>query len=217
MSATEPIEVIVRAGVLPIARGLSRDILLGAAGALRSAGIDVIEITLDSPDAFGTIRALRAHDGHLTVGAGTVRSDELARQAVEAGAQFLVTPGLDERVTVVGAQLKVPVILGALTPTEISVALDLGAELVKVFPAATLGPGYIQQVLAPLHDARLVPTGGITPSNAGEYIAGGAVAVGVGGALLGARASDTQWLAAQAHALIAAVQQGRRGGVARHA
>lgn len=203
--------------MLPIARGLSRGILLGAAGALRSAGIDVIEITLDSPDAFGTIGALRAHDGHLTVGAGTVRSDELARQAVEAGAQFLVTPHVDAKVAGAALRLNVPVILGALTPTEIIRARELGAELVKVFPAATLGPAYIQQILAPLHDVQLVPTGGITPSNAGQFIAAGAVAVGIGGALLGPRASDTQWLATQAQALMAAVQQGRRGGVVRHA
>jgi 2-dehydro-3-deoxyphosphogluconate aldolase/(4S)-4-hydroxy-2-oxoglutarate aldolase len=203
--------------VLPIARGLSRDVLLRAAGILRSAGIEVMEVTLNSPNAFGSIEALRKHDADLIVGAGTVLNAKAARQAIEAGAQFLVTPHMDATVADAARRSELPVILGALTPTEIITAQAHGAELVKVFPAGILGPEYLRQVLAPLPDARLVPTGGVTVDNAAQFIAAGAVAVGVGSTLLGSRAADAQWLTAQVQGFMTAVQQGRQGGVVRHA
>jgi len=212
-----PLEVIVRTGVLPIARGVPREVVLRAARILAGVGINVIEITVDSPDAFATIHALRRLDDSLMVGAGTIRTAILARQAAEAGAQFLVTPHVDAAVAAEAQALELPVILGALTPTEIMDARAKGAELVKVFPAAPLGAEYVRQILAPLREVPLVPTGGITPANALDFISAGAVAVGIGSALLGPRAADAQWLSAQAQALTGAVQQGRQSRASRHA
>lgn len=212
MSLPAPIERIVRAGILPIARRVPSSVLAAAAAVLRQGGVDVIEVTMDSADAVEAIRKLRSAKDALVVGAGTVRSREAARQAVEAGAQFLVTPHVDAAVAEEARRLEVPVILGAMTPTEISQAQALGSTLVKVFPAASLGPDYLRQVLAPLREVRLLPTGGITAANAAEFIRAGAAAVGVGSSLLGSRAADTRALADAVAALRRAVEEGRMGG-----
>ncbi len=210
MITTRPIEVIRAAGILPIARGLAQPVLLVSAEVLAAEGIAVIEVTLDSPDPYGTIAALRRRfEGRMTIGAGTVRSAEMAARAADAGAQFLVTPHVEPAVIDTGRQRGLPVIAGALTPTEIVQAHDRGSNMVKVFPAAPLGPEYIRLILSPLKDIPLVPTGGISAANAGAFIAAGAAAVGVGSSLLGSRAADRAWLAGQARALVEAVKGGR--------
>jgi 2-dehydro-3-deoxyphosphogluconate aldolase / (4S)-4-hydroxy-2-oxoglutarate aldolase len=164
-----------------------------------AAGIRVVEITLDSEDALGTIERLRARPG-LTVLAGTVRTPEDAEAAVAAGAEACVAPGLVPAMVERCRRLGVPAIPGALTPTEIEAALALGVELVKLFPGSLAGPGYVRDVLAPLAGLPLMVTGGVDSTNAGEFIAAGAVAVGVGSALTGA--AD---VGAEARRLVAAV------------
>jgi len=209
MITTRPIDTIRAVGILPIARGLTQAVLLPSAEVLIAEGIAIIEVTLDSPDPYETITALRRRFESMTVGAGTVRTAEMASRAGDAGAQFLVTPHVDSAVIDAARARRLPVIAGALTPTEIVQARERGSDMVKVFPAAPLGPEYIRLVLSPLKDIPLVPTGGIDAANAAAFIAAGAAAVGVGSSLLGARAADRPWLREQARALMAAVQEGR--------
>jgi len=209
MITASAIEVIRGCGILPISRGVELSTVLRSAEVLAAEGISVIEVTLDSPDAYGTIAALRRQYGRLAVGAGTVRTREMAVRAADAGAQFLVSPSLEPEVIETAALRGLPMIAGAMTPTEIVQAYTRGSVMVKVFPAGPLGPDYIRLLLSPLKDIPLVPTGGVTAANAGGFIAAGAAAVGIGSSLLGPRAQDRAWLQAEAKALVKAVQEGR--------
>lgn len=155
---------------------------------LLEAGVQCLEFTLTNPDAPRWIRRLLSEDkrfenGEACLGVGSVRNVEEAKLVLDAGAQFVVTPITSVKVIEECVHRKVPIASGALTPTEIATAWDAGANIVKVFPARVLGPGYIRDVLAPLPYIQLMPTGGIDASNAGEYLRAGAIAVGVGGQL----------------------------------
>ena len=161
--------------------------LLPVAEALHAGGVEVIEFTLTTPGALEQLRAARAHfGGAVVLGAGTVLDAGLAQQAIEAGAQFIVAPNFDPAVVRLchRHRYNVPVIPGALTPTEIAAAWTAGADFVKVFPASLGGPSYIREVRAPLPHVPLVPTGGVTAENFVEYLKAGAVAVGVGSSLV---------------------------------
>jgi 2-dehydro-3-deoxyphosphogluconate aldolase/(4S)-4-hydroxy-2-oxoglutarate aldolase len=153
--------------------------------ALREGGIRIVEITLDSEDAFDTIDRLR-DDEELLVLAGTVRTASEAEAAAAAGAAACVSPSVVPEVIERCATLGLPSIPGALTPSEIETAWRLGSAMVKLFPASLGGPGYVRDVLAPLGDIPLLVTGGIDTTNAGEYLRSGAAAVGVGSALVNA-------------------------------
>jgi 2-dehydro-3-deoxyphosphogluconate aldolase/(4S)-4-hydroxy-2-oxoglutarate aldolase len=152
---------------------------------LREGGIRIVEITLDSDGALETIERLR-HDDELTVLAGTVRTAAEAEAAAQAGAAACVSPAVVPAVIERCTALGVPSIPGALTPTEIEVAWQLGAAMVKLFPASLGGPAYVRDVLAPLGDVPLLVTGGVDTTNVAAYLKAGAAAVGVGSALLAA-------------------------------
>lgn len=206
----DPVAVVRRVGLLPIARGLGAADLLRAVKVLLTAGVPVLEVTMNTADAPGTIKQLHeSYEGQLVLGAGTVLNPEQAGQAVSAGASFLVTPHVDPEVAATARRLDVPLISGAMTPTEILESWRSGSALVKVFPAVTLGAEYLRQLRGPLPQIPLIPTGGITAANTAEFIAAGAVAVGVGGALLGTRAKDPEWLQEQVASFTAAVRRGR--------
>ncbi|MBY6414040.1 bifunctional 4-hydroxy-2-oxoglutarate aldolase/2-dehydro-3-deoxy-phosphogluconate aldolase [Rhodococcus sp. BP-252] len=148
------------------------------ADAVARGGIRAVELTFTTP---GVLQLLRdAADAGAVIGAGTVLTGEQARSAIDAGAQFLVTPGLRPEVAEVAATQNIPVMMGALTPTEVMNAIDLGAAAVKIFPARALGPAHFKDLLGPLPDARLVPSGGVNASNAAEFLKHGAVAVTAG-------------------------------------
>ncbi len=153
--------------------------------ALREGGIGVVEITLDSPDALETIRRLRDDPG-LVVLAGTVRTADEARAAAEAGAQACVGPALVPEVLETCREAGLPAVPGAMTPTEVETAWQLGAAMVKLFPAARLGPEYVRDLREPLADVPLLVTGGVDGANAAAFLRAGAAAVGVGSALTGA-------------------------------
>jgi len=153
--------------------------------ALREGGIVVVEITLDSDGALETIARLR-DDPQLVVLAGTVRTAQEAEGAAEAGAQACVGPALVPEVIDACRTLGVPAIPGVLTPTEVETAWRLGAPMVKLFPAARLGPEYVRDLRGPLPDVPLLVTGGVDASNAGVFLRAGAAAVGVGSALVAA-------------------------------
>lgn len=170
-----------------ILRADAPDRLLAVARALIEAGITSVEFALTTPGALEVIgeaaRSL-ASIGAL-IGAGTVLDAENARRVIAAGAKFVVTPALSPQVIGQCKREGVVVMAGALTPTEVVQAWELGSDLVKVFPAGVLGPAYIKALRAPLPHIPLVPTGGITPDNAADYLRAGAALVGVGGALTG--------------------------------
>ena len=148
------------------------------ANTLVQAGIRALELTFTTPGALDCLRAASATEAVL--GMGTVLTADQARAAIDAGAKFLVTPGVRADVAAVAADSAVPVIMGAFTPTEVLVALDLGAAAVKIFPAGALGPGYFKDLRGPFPDVALIPSGGVNASNAADFLARGAVAVSAG-------------------------------------
>lgn len=148
------------------------------------AGFTTVEITIDSKDATHSISsALEKFGAHLNIGAGTVCTMADLEKALEAGAQFIVTPILSEEVIRHAVSRKIPVFPGAYTPTEIFRATALGADMVKVFPATSLGTSYIKEIKAPLKNIRLLPTGGINLSNCTEFLDAGATGLGIGSQL----------------------------------
>ena len=149
------------------------------------AGLTTLEITMNSARATETISSLvHSFGGRLNVGAGTVCTLQDLDEALHAGAQFIVTPVLKKAVVKACVRQKVPVFPGAYTPTEIYKAWELGASMVKVFPAGQLGAGYIKEVLAPLNQLKLMPTGGINQENFTEYLKAGASGLGMGSHLI---------------------------------
>lgn len=154
--------------------------------ALLSGGINRLEFTLTNKDATEAIKTVRREFGsYIAVGAGTVLDANMARASIEAGAQFVVTPVLVPEVITICNEADMPIVCGAFTPTEIFSAWCLGADLVKVFPAGQLGPGYIKDVLAPLPGLKLVPTGGVNLETCGAFLSAGAYTVAVGSQLVG--------------------------------
>ena len=172
------------APVIGVIRGADDAQVMGAVAASVAAGMRVIEITLSRPEACDQIASLRKKYGNdLALGAGTVLDAEAAGRALDAGAEFIVTPALIPEVIDFCRGRRVPVIPGAMTPTEIFAAYRAGAELVKVFPASVLGPGFIKSMRGPFPQIRLLPTGGIRVEDAAAWFAAGAAAIGVGSEL----------------------------------
>lgn len=174
-----------------------------------ASGLTTVEITLNTPGADTIIRdALARYADHLNIGAGTVRALADLDVALQAGAQFIVTPTLNEAVIQHCVERNVPIFPGALTPTEIQRAWSLGATMVKVYPADFLGPDYIRDVKAPLDDVKLLPTGGIGLDNVAAYFRAGADGVGMGSQVFDKeliRAQDWTGLEAHFRAVVDAV------------
>ena len=153
------------------------------AGALIDAGVLFVEVTIDSPAAVPFLASAAKNFKGGLFGAGTVTVPELAEKAIRAGAQFLVTPNFNPEVIRVARSRQIPIFSGAMTPTEIFSAYEAGAEVIKVFPAATLGSAYFKELRGPFPDIPLMATGGINVDNAADFFAAGATALGVGGSL----------------------------------
>jgi 2-dehydro-3-deoxyphosphogluconate aldolase/(4S)-4-hydroxy-2-oxoglutarate aldolase len=183
---------IVQRRVMAIVRSASAAEAEEVADALLHAGLDVLEVSLTTPGALGAIERLCARHPSALVGAGTVLDAPSARSAVLAGARFLVAPSLSEEVIRIGHRYGAAVAPGCQTPTEIEAALSAGADLVKLFPAGQLGPGYVRAVRAALPQAPIMATGGVGADNAAEWLQAGAVALGVGGSLTRDAASAPQ-------------------------
>jgi 2-dehydro-3-deoxyphosphogluconate aldolase/(4S)-4-hydroxy-2-oxoglutarate aldolase len=198
---------IVDGRVIAIARGLDPGRLPAVLDALVAAGITAVEITMNSPAALASIEAVRARtDGSsLTVGAGTVLDPTVAKAAVAAGAAFLVAPNVDLPTIAWAVSCGVPILPGAMTPTEILAAWDAGVPAVKVFPAIVLGPAFVREIRGPMPHIPLVPTGGVTADTALAFLDAGAVAVGIGGWLTGA--GDPEAVSARARELRAAIDR----------
>lgn len=172
------LRTILEDRALAVVRAPSISDPVALAEALTRGGIRAVELTFTTPGVLDMIAAV-ARSGAM-VGAGTVLTVEQAQAAIDAGARFLVTPGLRPGVAEVAAARGVPVMMGALTPSEVMTAIDLGAAAVKIFPARAFGPVHFKDLLGPLPDAKLVPSGGVNASNAADFLAHGAVAVTAG-------------------------------------
>ena len=197
-------------GIIAILRGKTAAGMRGAVEALLAGGVSSMEVTMTTPGALELIREVStAFAGRVLMGVGSVLDPETCRMALLAGAEFVVTPVVNRDVIAMCNRYAKPIACGAFTPTEALAAHEAGADMVKIFPADTLGPGYIRNVLAPMPMLRLVPTGGVTPENAREYIKAGAVALGVGSSLVSARvleSGDWAGLEAAARQFVAAVE-----------
>jgi len=176
---------LLESGVIAVARLPAAAGLRAAARALAAGGVGAVEITLTTPGAIEAIGELASdRDLACVVGAGTVLDESAACEVIDAGARFVVSPTLTPAVIRVCRDRDIPCMPGAFTPTEIVEAWRAGAPLVKLFPAAAVGPGYLRDLLAPLPFLRLVPSGGVSLENVGDWIRAGAAAVSVGSALL---------------------------------
>ena len=153
------------------------------AGALIEAGVRFVEVTIDSPAAVPFLESAAKKLREGLFGAGTVTVPELAEKAIRAGAKFLVTPNFNPEVIHAARSHQIPIFSGAMTPTEIFAAYEAGAEVIKVFPAATLGSAYFRELRGPFPEIPLMATGGITVDNAPDFFAAGATALGVGSSL----------------------------------
>ncbi|HTH48283.1 MAG TPA: bifunctional 4-hydroxy-2-oxoglutarate aldolase/2-dehydro-3-deoxy-phosphogluconate aldolase [Candidatus Limnocylindria bacterium] len=173
------------AGLIAVIRAPSAGVVPTLGAALVAGGITSLEVTTSTPDFAEAIRATKLFLGETAlVGAGTILNAGDLRAALAGGAEFIVSPVLRPELVPPSHQAGCPILLGAYTPTEAQAACEAGADFVKLFPADTLGPGFIRALLAPLPHLRLVPTGGVTVANAAEFRKAGCVAVGLGGHLL---------------------------------
>jgi 2-dehydro-3-deoxyphosphogluconate aldolase / (4S)-4-hydroxy-2-oxoglutarate aldolase len=177
---------IVEIGVVPVVRASSAREARMAADAVREGGIPIAEITMTVPGAVEVIRELtKTSPGRVLIGAGTVLNVEAAKQCLDAGAEFLVSPGLNLQVIQLAAKEGKLMMAGALTPTEVIMAWEAGSDFVKVFPCGQVGGAkYIKALRGPLPQVPLVPTGGVNLHTAAEFVEAGAAALGVGGELV---------------------------------
>ncbi|MSU59943.1 MAG: bifunctional 4-hydroxy-2-oxoglutarate aldolase/2-dehydro-3-deoxy-phosphogluconate aldolase [Pedosphaera sp.] len=215
LTKSDIIEHLLDPGVIAVVRALRREQVLPLSEALVAGGITAIEITLTTPDAIGAIREAREKIAHRAlIGVGTILKPFDCQQALDAGAQFVVTPICRPEFVALAHRAGKPVMLGAYTPTEAQLAHEAGADFVKFFPADGLGPSYIKGIRAPLPHLRIVPTGGVDLKTIGDFFKAGCVAVGAGSALLGKEILETDdWpaLTKRAAEFVAAARAGRRG------
>ena len=205
---------IVEIGIVPVVRASSSAEALLAAEAVCAGGIPIVEITMTVPGAVEVIRQLKKSAlENMLIGAGTVLDAETARRCIDAGAEFLVSPGLNIATVEFAAREGKLMLAGALTPTEVMMAWNAGADFVKIFPCGNVGGAkYIKALKGPFPQIPLVPTGGVNLSTAGEFIEAGAAALGVGGELVQSEAlksGKTEVIAENARRFLSVVQQAR--------
>jgi 2-dehydro-3-deoxyphosphogluconate aldolase/(4S)-4-hydroxy-2-oxoglutarate aldolase len=214
MDKQEVRDRILEIGVVPVVRASSAGEACAAADAVCEGGIPIVEITMTVPGALGVIRELAKNCGSgVLIGAGTVLSAETARQCVDAGAQFLVSPGLKLQTVEFAVREGVLILAGALTPSEVIAAWEAGADFVKIFPCGNVGGArYLKALKGPFPEIPLIPTGGVNLNTAAEFIEAGAVALGVGGELVSAealKANKPEIIIENARKFLAIVKQTR--------
>ncbi len=197
-------------GVIAIVRATHSLDFAAVCESLLEGGVRAVEMTLTTPDALKSLRSLPHHlFGLVAVGMGTVLTEDQAKEASDAGAQFIVTPVFNPDVVAFCLEADLPLVCGSYTPTECEAAHSAGADFIKLFPADGLGPSYVKSILAPLHHLKIIPTGGVTLENCRAFMDSGCVAIGVGGALLSADlVSKADWpaLSQRAREFVNAVQ-----------
>lgn len=191
------IQQILEKKIVAIVRGVDEDQALKIAGALYEGGINLVEVTFNqkNPDTFvntaNAIRAIsKAYEGKMLVGAGTVTSKELVYMAMNAGAQYIISPDTDEEVIKATRQMGLVSLPGAYTPTEAKKAYNAGADFVKLFPCVGDATAYLKAVCAPFNHIRFLAVGGVNADNAADFLKAGAVGVGVGSCLVNKKWAD---------------------------
>jgi 2-dehydro-3-deoxyphosphogluconate aldolase/(4S)-4-hydroxy-2-oxoglutarate aldolase len=208
-------ERILNVGIVPVVRASSSAEARTAAEAVCKGGITIVEITMTVPGAVEVIRELAKHYSpeQLLVGAGTVLNPEQAQRCLDAGAQFLVSPGFNPKTVALAAAERRLIMAGALTPTEVISAWEAGSDFVKVFPAGNVGgPKYIKALKGPLPDVPLIPTGGVNLQTAAEFLEAGAAALGIGGELVHPghlKSGNTEAIVDAARTFVAIVKETR--------
>ena len=214
MDKQEVRDRIIEIGIVPVVRASSAGEACVAADAVCQGGIPIVEITMTVPGAVEVIRELaRNSTSEVLIGAGTVLNPEVALWCLDAGAQFLVSPGLNLKTVELAVREGKLIMAGALTPTEVITAWDAGADFVKIFPCGQVGGAkYIKALKGPLPQIPLVPTGGVNLNTAAEFIEAGAVALGIGGELVQAealKANKPEVIVENARRFLAIVKQAR--------
>jgi len=205
--AAEVLEALRADKVIALIRADSSESLLECAKALSAGGLNCIELTMTTPGAVEMTARVARELPHIVLGLGTVLDAATARAGIAAGAQFIVTPAVRPEVIKACRESSVPVLCGALTPTEIHAAWELGADVVKVFPAEFFGPAYIKSIKAPFPRIELLPTGGVTPETVGDFLRAGSFATAAGSALVSAgalKARDWAAITSRARQFVAA-------------
>jgi 2-dehydro-3-deoxyphosphogluconate aldolase/(4S)-4-hydroxy-2-oxoglutarate aldolase len=196
--------------IMAILRGRDVDATVKAAKTLFDSGINILEVTLTLDGALEAIKQISSFaPSNAVLGAGTVLSEEQVDQSLSAGAQFIVTPSMSASVKY-ALKADIGTLAGVFSPTEIHTALEHGAAAVKLFPASSVGPGYLKAVLEPFPTARIIPVGGMTLESIPKYLGAGAFAIGVGGPLVGDAATlggDSEGLAERAAEFLKLVQR----------
>ena len=213
MTKLKQMQKIERSGVVAIIRASDASLLIEVVDAIQAGGIDIIEITMTTPNALGVLEEAVAKFGdEVLLGVGSVLDAETARISILSGAEFVVSPVTRPDVIETCNRYGKVVMPGAFTPTEILTAWEIGADYVKVFPSSVAGARYIKEIKAPLPQIELIPTGGITIDNAGEFIAAGSSALGVGSGLVNQKIiaeREFETLTENASRLIQTVQEAR--------
>ena len=207
------ISLLTNPGIIAVVRARKPEQVPPLAEALIAGGVIAIEITMTTPNALAAIRDARAQLGdRALVGVGTVLNTYTCSEAIAAGAEFIVTPICRTEFVALAHAANRPIMLGAYTPTEAQLAHEAGADFVKLFPADSLGPGYIKALRAPLPHLRIVPTGGVDVHNVADFLKAGCAALGVGSSLVSARIlQEADWpaLTARAAAFVNAAREAR--------
>ena len=206
-------ERIEATGVIAIVRLDDYEAVVDLVGALIAGGIDVVEFTYTNPRAGAAVEVVKAaHGDSVLAGAGTVLDPETCRAAILHGADFIVTPTVNADTIRLCQRYAIPAVIGAFTPTEILTAWEAGATFVKVFPASAVGPRYLKDVSGPLPQVKLIPTGGVSAENAGDFIRAGARAVALGSNLVDEKSvANRDWatITARSRAAVEAVKTAR--------
>jgi len=205
MTKNEVRETVLDVGIIPVIRAESVSQAMQAANAVCKGGIPIVEITMTVPNALEALRLLtRDMKSRLLVGAGTVLHADAVEECVEAGAEFIVTPGYNAKVVARAKKLDKLVMAGALSPTEVMEAWEAGSDFVKIFPCGSMGgPKYVKALKGPFPKVTMIPTEGVNLENAADFLRAGADAFGVGRELVSAAALETGDL----HAITAAARQ----------
>lgn len=189
MTKTEVLANLKSIGLVPVLRAESVDKALALAEAIAAGGVTVLEVTMTVPGAMQVMRKLAETRPDILIGAGTVLDPETARMCILEGAQFVVSPALNLKTIEMCHRYSIAVLPGALTPTEIVTAWQAGADVVKVFPANSMGgASYLKSIKAPLPEVELIPTGGVSLATAEDFLKAGAFALGVGADLVDPKA-----------------------------
>jgi 2-dehydro-3-deoxyphosphogluconate aldolase/(4S)-4-hydroxy-2-oxoglutarate aldolase len=189
MQKAEVLKSLRKIGLVPVLRAESAAQALALADAIAAGGVNVLEVTMTVPGAIQVMRKLTEARPDILIGAGTVLDAETARMCILEGAKFVVSPALNLKTIELCHRYSVPVLPGALTPTEIVTAWEAGADVIKIFPASALGGAkYLKSVKAPLPQVEMIPTGGVSLASAAEFLEAGAFALGVGADLVNLKA-----------------------------